>query len=198
MDSVVARADRVLVWLKMVTIVLGGLGTLSVVFLADVMTARLANPTGVAGVEAVTMSEVEELHHWIGYKVALGASDDRDVVYHVRTLFESATDAKQKSALDGVLVEHMPAGHFIHTKNILKDLLGTKLEPTATPIQLEVRLALALLKNGKLEDGKAQLEHMLTVGTDATKEVVQQALQKLKEGDVESAKQGLAALAGAQ
>lgn len=194
----VARADRVLVWLKIATIILGGMGTLVVVFLADVMTARMANPTGVAGVEAVAMSEVEALHHWIGYKVALGFTDDKDVVYHVQKLFNTATDAKQKSALDGVLVEHMPAGHFIHTKNILKDLLGEKQEPAQSPIQLEAKLALALVKDNKLEDAQRQVEHMLTLATNAAKEVTQQALEALQKGNPGSAGQLLTTLASGQ
>lgn len=183
----ITRGDTVLVWLKILTLFLGLGGTLGVVFLADVMTARLANPIGVAGVEAVTMSEVEELHHWIGYKVALKAMDDKDVVYHVGKIFALSTDPKQKSALDGILVEHMPAGHFIHTKNILKELLGTKAEPQAFPAQLEAKLALALMKENKMDDAKAQVEHIVTVTTGHAKEEAQEALEAMLKGDVEAA-----------
>lgn len=192
----VTRPDRVLVWLKVFTMLLGGMGTLAVVFLADVMTARLANPVGVAGVEAVPMSAESELHHWLGYKVALAAMDDKDVVYHVRKAFALATDAKQKSALDGVLVEHMPAGHFIHTKNILKELLGTKAQPSQPPVQLEARLALVLLKENRVEDARAQVEHFTTVASDSIKEVAQQVLDALQKGDLESAGQRLTELSG--
>lgn len=194
--ALVTEADRVLVWLKILTIFLGGMATLAVVFLADVMTAKLANPVGVAGIDAVKMSEVEELHHWIGYKVALAAMDDKDVVYHVKVLFDTATDAKQKSALDGVLVEHMPAGHFIHTKNILKELLGDKAAPPQLPLQLEAKVALALLKENKLEDARAQVEHMLTVATGTAKEVIQGAMESLQKGDGEGARQQLTGLVG--
>ena len=172
-------------------------GTLAVVFLADVMTARLANPTSVAGVEAVTMSEVEELHHWIGYKVALKAMDDKDVVYHVAKIFALATDPKQKSALDGVLVEHMPAGHFIHTKNILKELLGMKAEPQAFPAQLEAKLAVALLKENKMDDAKAQVEHMLTVTTGHAQEEAQEVLDAMLKGDTAAAVERLTHQSGA-
>ncbi len=194
----VTRGDTLLVWLKILTLFLGFGGTIAVVFLADVMTTRLANPVGVAGVEAVTMSEVEELHHWIGYKVALKAMDDRDVVYHVGKLFASAADPKQKSALDGILAEHMPAGHFIHTKNILKELLGTKAEPQAFPTQLEAKLALALVKENKADDAKAQLEHTVTVTSGHAREEAQQALEAVLKGDMEAAVRLLTHLSGAE
>lgn len=190
-ELAIARSDRVLVWLGVLTIFLGGVATLAVVFLADVFTARLANPTSVAGVEAVKMSEVEELHHWLGYKLGVLAQNDKDVVYHVEKLFATATDPKQKSALDGVLVEHMPAGHFIHTKNILKELLGTKPEPQAFPAQLEAKLALALLKEKRMDDAKAQVEHMVTVTSGHAKEESQEALEAMLKGDMEAAVRAL-------
>ena len=190
-ELVVARADRILVFLGVLTIFLGGVATLAVVFLADVFTARLANPTGVAGVDAVQMSEVEELHHWLGYKLGVLAQDDKDVVYHVEKLFATATDPKQKSALDGVLVEHMPAGHFIHTKNILKELLGTKTEPQAFPAQLEAKLALALLKEKRMDDAKAQVEHLVAVTSGHAKEEAQEALEAMLKGDMEATERAL-------
>ncbi len=194
----IGRADTILVWLKIATFFFGLGGTIAVVFLADVMTGKLANPVGVAGIDAVKMSEVEELHHWIGYKVALKAMDDKDVVYHVKQLFDSSTDAKQRSALDGVLVEHMPAGHFIHTKNILKELLGDKVEPQAFPAQLEAKLALAIIKQNKLEDAKAQVAHMLTVTTGHSKEEAEEALKALEKADLETAQRVLAHEAGSE
>lgn len=196
--SIIGRGDKVLVWLEILTIFLGGMATLAVVFLADVFTARLANPTGVSGVEAVVMSEEAELHHWIGYKVAVAQSDDKDVVYHVGKAFALANDLKQKSALDGVLVEHMPAGHFIHTKNILKELLGTKVEPPLAPPQLEAKLALVLLKENKLDDVKAQVEHMLTVASGPAKEVVRQIQEALLKGDLDTSRRLLTGLSGGQ
>lgn len=194
----VTQADRVLVWLKVLTILLGGAGTIAVVFLADVMTAKLANPVGVAGIDAVKMTEYEELHYWLGYKLGVMAQDDKDVVFHVQKGFAVAQDPKQKSALDGVLVEHMPAGHFIHTKNIIKELLGTKPEPSAIPIQLEARLALLLVKENKIAEAKEQLNHMLSVPTVTGKEVVQGIVEALDKGDLDSAGQRLMALASGQ
>lgn len=196
-ELLVTRADRVLVWLKILTIFLGGVATLAVVFLSDVMMARLANPVGVAGVEPVPMSEVEELHHWIGYKVALGAMDDKHVVYHVEKAFSLATETKHKSALDGILAEHMPAGHFVHTKNILKELLG-KPEPPFSPIQLDARLALLLLKENKIGQSRKQVEHMQKVATETEKEVIQKALKAIQKGGLEQAGRLLAELSGGQ
>lgn len=195
-EITIAQADRVLVWLEVLTIFLGGMATLAVVFLADVMTAKLANPSRVAGVVAVTMSEESELHHWIGYKVALAAMDDKDVVYHIAKAMSLATEAQQKSALDGVLVEHMPAGHFIHTKNILKELLGTKQQPAPPPAQLEARLALLLIKENRMDKAQEQLEHMLTVATGADKEVMQKVIKAMQQGDMEDAGRSLTRLSG--
>lgn len=195
-ELTITQADRVLVWLKVLTIFLGGMATLAVVFLADVMTAKLASPSRVAGVEAVVMSEESELHHWIGYKVALAAMDDKDVVYHIAKAMSLATEAQQKSALDGVLVEHMPAGHFIHTKNILKELLGTKQQPAPSPAQLEARLGLLLIKENRMDKAQEQLEHMLTVTTGSDKEVVQEAVKAIQKGDTEGAVRLLAKIAG--
>ncbi|MBI4302042.1 MAG: hypothetical protein HY664_05510 [Chloroflexi bacterium] len=198
LEIAVTRADRVLVWLKILTLFLGGIATLAVVFLADVMTARLANPIGVAGVEEVAMSEESELHHWLGYKVALAAQDDVHVVYHVQKAFALATDPKQKSVLDGVLVEHMPAGHFIHTKNILKELLGTKSEPASSSslTQLEARLALGLIKKNKAAEAGEQVQHLVTVTTSPTKETAQEVLEAITRGNVEAATRLLTELSG--
>lgn len=196
LEIAVTRADRVLVWLKIFTLFLGGMATLAVVFLADVMTARLANPIGVAGVEEVAMSEESELHHWLGYKIALAAQDDIHVVYHVQKAFALATDPKQKSVLDGVLVEHMPAGHFIHTKNILKELLGTKAEPASSITQLEARLALGLIKGNKMAEAREQVQHLITATTSPTKEAAQEVLEAITRGNLEAATRLLADLSG--
>ncbi|MBI2288109.1 MAG: hypothetical protein HYU83_03900 [Chloroflexi bacterium] len=123
--------------------------------------------------------------------------DDKDVVYHVAKIFALATDRKQKSALDGVLVEHMPAGHFIHTKNILKELLGIKPEPQGFPAQLEAKLALALIKENKTDDARVQVEHMVTVTTGHAKEEAQEALAAMVKGDLAAAERLLTHQSGA-
>jgi len=197
-EITITQADRVLVWLEVLTIFLGGIATLAVVFLADVMTAKLASLSRVAGVEAVVMTEESELHHWIGYKVALAAMDDKDVVYHIAKAMSLATEAQQKSALDGVLVEHMPAGHFVHTKNILRELLGTKQQPAPPPTQLEARLALLLIKENKMDKAQEQVEHMLTVAAMPGKEVIQEAIKAIEKGDMEGAVRLLAKIAEEQ
>lgn len=135
----VKRADRALVWLWTLTFIFGGLATLTVVFAADVMLASLARPVPPAGVEQVAMSEEMELHHWAVYK-AVKAQNDATAYAHLQKLMVMATDPKHKSLLDGVLREHLPAGHFIHTELTMKELLGDRPEPDLTLEEIEAKL----------------------------------------------------------
>lgn len=180
----------------LITILFGALGTLAVAFLADVMLASLSSPSGVAGVEAVAMSEDAELHHWIGYKVAVAGVNDKEVLHHVGKAYALATNASQKMALDGIVVEHLPAGHFIHTKNILKELLGDRPEPAQPLEQLEAKLASALIKQKNVVEAREQVEHLVAVTSGKSKEVGERTLEALQKADEELAGRLLAELAG--
>lgn len=183
----ITTADKVLLWLKIVTIFLGGLGTITVIFAADVAMARLAVPTAV-GVEAIAdIPETIELELWLGYKAAK-ALDDKEANFHIQKMHDLATDEKQKSALYGIIMEHMPAGHFIHTYTILKELLGDKVEPELPPKTLEVRLALAFMKEGNTSESRAQIEHLLATASGQEKEGYQKAIEALAQGDSEAAR----------
>ncbi len=135
----VIRADRVLVWLWVLTIIFGGMATLGVVFAADVVLANLTRPAPPAGVEAVAMSEEMELHHWAIYKAAK-VGNDTTAYAHLEKLMVMVTNPKHRSLLDGVLREHLPAGHFIHTYLTMKELLGDRPEPDLTVEQIEAKL----------------------------------------------------------
>ncbi len=135
----IIRADRVLVWLWILTFIFGGMATLAVVFAADVALANLSRPVPPAGVEQVAMSEEMELHHWAVYKAAQ-AGNDTAAYAHLEKLMGMVTDPKHRSLLDGVLREHLPAGHFIHTYLTMKELLGDRPEPDLTLEQIEAKL----------------------------------------------------------
>lgn len=135
----VIKADKVLAWLWLLTIILGGMATLTVVFMADVALAKLNRPVPPAGVVQVAMSEEMELHHWAIFKAAKEGNDA--VAYpHLNKLLEIITDSKHRSTVDGVLREHLPAGHFIHTWMTMKELLGERTEPEMTVEQIESKL----------------------------------------------------------
>lgn len=135
----VIRADRALAWLWILTFIFGGLATLTVVFAADVVLANLSRPVPPAGVEKVAMSEEVELHHWAIYKAAK-EQNDAAAYAHLQKLMGMVTDPKHLTLLDGVLREHLPAGHFIHTYLTMKELLGDRSEPDLTVEQIEAKL----------------------------------------------------------
>ena len=135
----ITRDDKILVWLWIMTLFLGGVATLAVVFLADVVLANLGRPVPPAGLEQVAMSEEMELHHWAIYK-ATKTENDVPAYAHLEKLMKTVTDPKHRSALDGVLREHLPAGHFIHTWMTMKELLGDRSEPDLKLEEIEAKL----------------------------------------------------------
>lgn len=135
----VIKADKVLAWLWFLTIIFGGMATISVVFMADVVLARLNRPVPPAGLDQMAMTEEVELHHWAIFKAAK-ATNDTAAYPHLNKLLEMITDSKHRSAVDGVLREHLPAGHFIHTELTMKELLGDRTEPDMTLVQIEEKL----------------------------------------------------------
>ncbi len=97
------------------TLIVGGIGTVAVVFLADVILASVADaPLDIELEVAVPLSEAAELHHWIAYQASV-AQNDMETNYHVEQALTLATDAEHQSLLDGLLREHLPAGHFFHS-----------------------------------------------------------------------------------
>ena len=135
----ITRDDKILVWLWIMTLFLGGVATLAVVFLADVVLSNMGRPVPPAGVEQVAMSEEIELHHWVIYKAAK-RENDAPAYAHLEKLMKTVTDPKHRSALDGVLREHLPAGHFIHTWMTMKELLGDRSEPDLTLEEIEAKM----------------------------------------------------------
>ncbi|MBI2906147.1 MAG: hypothetical protein HYX92_00680 [Chloroflexi bacterium] len=138
----VTRGDKTLVRLWLMTLFLGGMATLAVVFLADVVLAKMTQPVPPAGVEQVAMSAEMEFRHWAIYKAAK-AENDAPAYAHLEKLMPMVTDPKHKSAMDGVLREHLPAGHFIHTWMTMKELLGDRPEPDLTLEEIEAKLSSA-------------------------------------------------------
>ncbi len=113
-----------------------------VVFAADVVLTNMSRPVPPAGVEQVAMSEEMELRHWAIYKAAK-AQKDTPAYAHLEKLITMISDPKHKSLLDGVLREHMPAGHFIHSWMTVKELLGDRTEPNLTLEEIEAKLGLS-------------------------------------------------------
>ena len=94
---------------------------------------------------AVAMTDVMEMHHWLAYWAAK-EKDAPKVNHHVSLALILATDPRHRSDLDGLIREHISEEQFIHTQKTLKEWLGGRPEPGMTPEKLEVKLALALLK----------------------------------------------------
>lgn len=184
----VERADRVLVWLKILTLIFGGVGTILVVFLADVVIGRMAAaPRPVELEVAVPMTKVAELHHWVAYKAST-VENDFEANYHVEQAFALATDAEHQSLLDGLLREHLPAGHFFHIRDTLKEILelAGKHDPELSLALLHARLAHLLLEEGNIDEAREQVEHLIALATGTEKEQGQKILDALTAGDTET------------
>ncbi len=154
----VERGDRVLLWLKILTLFVGGIGTITVVFVADVILERVsAAPLSIELEVAVPMNEVAELHHWIAYKAAT-AQNDMETNYHVEKALTLATDAQHRSLLDGLLKEHLPAGHFFHAEDTMKEILelADKRDPGLSFTLLHASLAHLLLGEGNISEAQEQ------------------------------------------
>ncbi len=194
----VERGDRVLLWLKILTLIVGGIGTIAVVFLADVILARVsATPISIELEVAVPMNEVAELHHWIAYKASI-AQNDMETNYHVEKALTLATDAQHQSLLDGLLREHLPAGHFFHSEDTMKEILelAEKREPELSFTRLHASLTHLLLAEGNTGEAQEQVEHLIVLAADPEKEQGQKILDALATGDTETASLLLAELSG--
>ena len=191
--DVVERADRVLARLWILTLIVGGLATLAVVFLADVVLARLAAAPVTSEAVAVEMSEALELHQWLAYKAVL-VENDKEANYHVEQALALATERGHRSDLDGLLREHLPSGHFVHVRQTLKDWLDARPEPGLPQEQLEMQAALALLKDGNVDEAQAQVQHFIASGIE--REAGEKILEAITEGDLEAATRFLGELAG--
>jgi hypothetical protein len=194
----VERGDKVLLWLKILTLLVGGIGTLAVVFLADVILERVsAAPMSVELEATVEMSEVAELHHWAAYK-ATTVQNDFEANYHVEKALALATDTEHQSLLDGLLREHLPSGHFIHTEVTLIEILesGNAHEPELSFSPLHARLAYLLLAEGNIGEAQEQVEHLVTLAAALEKEQGQKILDALTTGDTDTASLLLAEFAG--
>ncbi len=192
----IERADRVLVWLSMVTLIFGGGVGLAVVFMAGPLTdAMAAAPMPIQVEAAPQMPKVAELHHWLAYKAAT-VQNDFEANYHVEKALDLVTDAEHRSLLDGLLREHLPAGHFIHTEGTLEELLGASLEPHESLDLLHANLAQLLLDEGNIGEAQEQVEHLVVLATGPEKEQGQRILDALTAGDTETASSLLAELSG--
>ncbi len=194
----VERGDRVLSWLLILAFFVGGIGTISVVFLADVILERVsAAPLSIELEVAVPMNEVAELHHWLAYE-ASKAQNDMETVYHVEKALTLAIDAQHQSLLDGLLREHLPAGHFFHSEDTMLEILelADKREPELSFDRLHANLAQLLLAEGNTGEAQEQVEHLIALAADPEKEQGQKILNALVTGDTETASLLLAELSG--
>ncbi len=185
----VERGDRVLSWLLILAFIVGGVGTISVVFVADVILERVsAAPLSIGLEVAVPMSEIAELHHWLAYE-ASKAQNDMETVYHVEKALELAIDAEHQSLLDGLLREHLPAGHFFHSEDTMVEILelAEKREPDLSFTLLHASLAQLLLVEGNIGEAQEQVEHLVALATGTEKEQGQQVLDALAIGDTGTA-----------
>ncbi len=193
------RADRVLVWLGILTLIVGGIGTLAVVFLADmILTGVSEQPVSIDLDVELKLSEEEVLHHWLVYKASV-AQHDMEANYHVEQAFALAVDADHQSLLDGLLRQHLPSGHFFHARDTMTEILELAEkhhEPEPSLGLLHARLAEVLLENGDAVLAQEQVEHLVALATGSEKEQGQQILNALTAGDSETASQLLAELSG--
>lgn len=184
----VERGDRVLLWLKILTFFIGGIGTIAVVFLADVILAGASATSVDIGATSLEVSEVGELQHWLAYKASV-AQDDMETNYHVEKSLALATDADHQSLLDGLLRQHLPAGHFFHAEATIIEImdLAEKREPELSLERLHASLAHLLLAEGNTGEAQVQVEHLVALATGTEKEQGQKILDALTTGDAETA-----------
>ncbi len=190
----VERADRVLVWLSIVTLVFGGGVAVVVVFLASVVVGQVAAaPVPIDLDTAVPMSEVAKLHHWTALEASI-AQNDFEANYHVEQALALATDAEHQSLLDGLLREHLPSGHFFHVEDTMIEIteLSNKRNPGLSFTLFHASLAQLLLEEGNTDLAREQVEHLVTLATGTEEEQGQQVLEALTAGDTETASRLLA------
>jgi hypothetical protein len=174
------------------------MGTIAVVFLADVILASVSDvPLPIELETAVPLSEVAEQHHWLAYEASI-AQNDMETNYHVEQALALATDADHQSLLDGLLREHLPAGHFFHSEDTLIEILelADKRKPELSFTLLHASLAQLLLAEGSIDQAREQVEHLVALATGPEKEQGQKVLETLTAGDAETAAQLLAELSG--
>lgn len=138
---------------------------------------------------SIEMTDILEMHNWLAYWAAK-EQDATKVNHHVSMALALAKNPKHKSDLDGLIREHVSEGHFIHTQKTLKEWLGARQEPAMPHEKLEVKLALALLKERKLEDAQAHVQICIASGTQ--KVTGEKVLTALTKGDIDYANRLLA------
>ncbi len=194
----IERADKVLSWLVILALIIGGLGTTAVVFTAEIILANVSNqPLSIELEVAVPMSEVAELHHWLVYEASI-AENDFEANYHVEQALDLATNAEHQSLLDGLLREHLPSGHFFHAEDTMVEILelAEKREPELSFTLLHASLAHLLLTEGNIGEAQEQVEHLVALATALEKEQGQKILDALATGDTETASLLLTELSG--
>ncbi len=192
----VERADRVLVWLSMVTLIFGGGVAIVVVLTASIVVGQMADaPTPIELEVAVPMNEVAELHHWLAYEASI-AQNDMETNYHVEKALTLATDAQHQSLLDGLLREHLPAGHFFHSEDTMVEILelANKRNPELSFTLLHASLAQLLLVEDNTDLAREQVEHLIALSAGLEKEQGQKILDALTTSDTETASLLLAEL----
>ena len=192
----IERADKVLSWLVILVLIIGGLGTTAIVFTAEMILANVSSqPISIELEVAVPMSEVGELHHWLAYEGSIVQSDF-EAVYHVEQALALATDAEHQSLLDGLLREHLPSGHFFHAEDTITEImeLSNKREPGLSFTLLHASLAQLLLEEDNIDQAREQVEHLVALATGSEKEQGQKILDALTAGDTETASLLLAEL----
>ena len=186
------RADRVLVWLGILTLIIGGIGTLAVVFVADAILAGVSTQSVSIDLDVeLKLSDEEVLHHWLAYKGSV-AQHDMEANYHVEQALALAVDADHQSLLDGLLREHLPSGHFFHAEDTMREILELAEqfpEPEASLGLLHGRLARVLLVKGDAVLAQEQVEHLVALATGTEKEDGQKILDALRAGDSATASQ---------
>ena len=185
----IERADKVLAWLVILVLIIGGLGTTFVVFAAEKILANVSSqPISIELEVAVPMSEVAELHHWLVYEASI-VQNDFEANYHVEQALALATDAQHQSLLDGLLREHLPSGHFFHAEDTMVEILelANKRNPELSFTLLHASLAHLLLTEGNTSEAQVQVEHLVALATGTEKEQGQKILDALTTGDTETA-----------
>ncbi len=185
----IERADKVLSWLVILVLIIGGLGTTAVVFTAEIILANVSSqPISIELEVAVPMSEVAELHHWLAYEASI-VQNDFEANYHVEQALILATDADHHSLLDGLLREHLPSGHFFHAEDTMVEILelANKRNPELSFTLLHARLAHLLFTEGNTGEAQVQVEHLVALATGTEKEQGQKILDALATSDTETA-----------
>ena len=141
--------------------------------------------------------ELTPIH--VHHLMTLMALEDRnveDAEHHLQHAISLAEDEAQKQKLMA-LSDKLKAGEFHEVEHELQEILGAiQPEGDTSLVRLQARLALELLEQEDIPATRHAVGHLVEVATGAQKELAEDVIKRLDEGDVDGAAAHLRELLG--